>query len=202
MNNNKNSYNKIVEEWDKARKEGSISSLLKKFVNSLKPHDKVLDVGCGTGYPITKYLSDYGLEVTAIDNAHEMVKKAKKLKLSNVSFFEVDFFNFKPTDKYEGIVAFDSFFHFDKHRQPDIYPKIANMLKLNGYLLFTHGKEDGEITGEMFGEKFYYSSLATNKVVGLLESYGFEIIDLIEDYKENNDERELIVLAKKVDCIR
>lgn len=71
------------------------------------------------------------------------------------------------------------------------------MLKNGGYLLFTHGKHDNEITDKMFNENFYYSSLEVNDVKLLLKEAGFEIIQLIEDYKENNDTRELIILAIK-----
>lgn len=196
-NLNKMSYNKIVEEWNNARKDGSISSLLVEFANRLEVNDKVLDIGCGTGSPVTKYLSERHLFVTGIDISEEMIKKAESLNLKNTTFAVIDFFDYLPKEKFAGIIGFDSFFHFEKSKQKSIYKKVSSMLKQGGYLLFTHGKYNGEIIDTMFDEEFYYSSLEVSEVRKLLKEAGFEIIKLIEDYKENKDTRELIVLSIK-----
>lgn len=194
---NKTSYNKIVNEWDSARKNGSISSLLVLFASKLKSRSKILDIGCGTGNPVTKYLSEKDFVITGIDIAEEMIKKAKELNLKNTTLLVTDFFDYNPIEKFDGVVAFDSFFHFGKDQQKDIYKKVSSMLTKSGYLLFTHGKKDNEIIDKMFNEEFYYSSLAINDVKQLLKESDFDIIELIEDYKENNDIRELIILAIK-----
>ena len=55
---NRSSYNKIVDKWQIARQNGSISSLLVLFANKLKEGSNVLDIGCGTGMPVTKFLSE------------------------------------------------------------------------------------------------------------------------------------------------
>lgn len=195
---NLSSYDKIVEQWDNARKNGSISSLLVLFADKLKDGSSVLDIGCGTGEPVTKFISEHNFVITGIDISSKMIEKAQSLNLKNANFFVADFFDFKPNEKFDGIVAFDSFFHFPKEKRRIIYKIAAKMLKKDGYLLFTHGKYDLKITNEMFGEEFYYSSLGTKEVKLLLHEAGFEIIKLIEDYKENTDTRELIVLAKKI----
>lgn len=194
---NQKSYNEIVNEWHEARQNGSISSLLKSFTSKLKLGDHVLDIGCGTGYPITKFLSDQELIITGIDFAENMIKKAKNLNIKNANFITIDFFDFEPKIQFDGIVAFDSLFHFEKNKQKDIYLKVSNILKTKGYFLFTHGKHNHELTNEMFGEKFYYSSLTINEVKKLLKIANFEIVQLVEDYQENQDTRELIVLAQK-----
>lgn len=194
---NQKSYNEIVNEWHEARKNGSISSLLKSFTSKLKLGDHVLDIGCGTGYPITKFLSDQELIITGIDFAENMIKKAKTLNIKNANFITIDFFDFEPKIQFDGIVAFDSLFHFEKNKQKDIYLKVSNILKTKGYFLFTHGKHNHELTNEMFGEKFYYSSLTIDEVKKLLKIANFEIVQLVEDYQENQDTRELIVLAQK-----
>jgi 2-polyprenyl-3-methyl-5-hydroxy-6-metoxy-1,4-benzoquinol methylase len=60
---NKSSYNKIAREWSNKRKESFVSSLVIDFANKTKPKGHVLDVGCGTGLPLAKYLSDRGFFV-------------------------------------------------------------------------------------------------------------------------------------------
>ena len=198
MEINKESYNKIADQWNESRNKLPLNKCVVDFSQKIKPNGKILDIGCGTGYPIAKYLSDYGFLVTGIDISENMIKKAIDQKLSNAKFYLCDFFEYKPTEKYEGIIAFDSFFHFPKEKQAEIYHIVSGWMNIGTYLLFTHGKKESEIKGYMYGEPFYYSALNTQDVHRLLLNSGFVIESIIEDYKEKNLERDLLILAKKV----
>src|SRR5476651_1556248 len=48
------------------------------FLAHLNPNSHVLDVGCGSGYPIASYLIEHGLQVTGIDASKKLLKIAKK----------------------------------------------------------------------------------------------------------------------------
>jgi predicted TPR repeat methyltransferase len=197
-NINKESYNKIAEQWANSRNESSPSKLVEYFSLKIKQNGKILDIGCGTGYPIAKYLSDKGFFITGIDISENMLQKAINQKIPNAEFYLCDFFEFKTIEKYDGIIAFDSFFHFPKEKQYKIYEKISGWINIDSYLLFTHGKEEGEIKSDMFGEIFYYSALDKEKVHELLLKNGFEIELSIEKYKEANMDRDLVIIAKKI----
>ncbi len=198
MVSNEQSYNKICQKWDNYRKKFPINKCIIDFVPLIKKQGNVLDIGCGSGYPIAKYLSDQGFIVTGIDISIEMIKKAKSLNLNNATFNNCDFFDFNPTTRYDAVIAFDSFFHFKKEQQKDIYTKLASLMNSGGYLLFTHGKDEGEIINTMFDEEFYYSALNKKTVLELLHNNGFEIINSIENYKEEHGQRDLLVIARKV----
>ena len=76
---------------------------------------------------------------------------------------------------------------------------MASLIKKGGYFIFTHGKKDGEIYGEMMGQTFYYSALDAEEVKKILISEGFEIISFTENYKERTTgDRELLVEARKL----
>ena len=197
MDQNKNSYNKIADQWTKNRSQSFLSELVIEFASRVKKGGKILDVGCGTGYPIAAYLVDQGFHVTGIDFSENLLQKAIGLNLPNSNFELCDFFDYKPKDKYDGIIAFDSFFHFPKEKQESIYSKVGQWMEKDAYLLFTHGFLDGEITGEMFGEMFYYSSLDKNHVCQLLASEGMEVVWRKENYIEKNTDRQLVILAQK-----
>lgn len=47
------------------------------FIQHLKPGSHILDVGCGSGYPIASYLIEHGFEVTGIDGSKELLKIAE-----------------------------------------------------------------------------------------------------------------------------
>ena len=195
---NKESYNKIVEKWVESRNGSFPGKLIKDFSSKIKSNKKILDIGCGTGYPITKYFSDNGFFVTGIDISENMLQKAIEQNMKNTKFYLCDFFEYKPVEKYDGIIAFDSFFHFPKEKQNKIYEKISDWINIGGYLLFTHGNKNNEIEGNMFGETFYYSALNTEDVHKLLSQFGFKIELSIEKYKEENIARDLVIMAKKV----
>jgi predicted TPR repeat methyltransferase len=94
----------------------------------------------GTGCPIAKYLSEQGFIITGIDISENMIKKANEQNIANAKFYLCDFYQFKPTEKYDGIIAFDSFYHFPKEKQVEMYTTISNWMNIGAYILFTHGK--------------------------------------------------------------
>jgi predicted TPR repeat methyltransferase len=176
----------------------NVEKIIIEFASKIKSKGNVLDIGCGTGFPIAKYLSDQGFFITGIDISENQIKIANDKKINNTKFYVCDFFNFIPDKKYDGIIAFDSFFHFPQKKQKEIYNKVSGWMELGAYLLFTHGKKEGEIEGKMYGESFYYSSLETKDVEKLLLKNHLNIELSIENYKEENMDRDLIIIAKKI----
>lgn len=199
MNSVRDSYNKITEQWDDFRKKTQINPCIVDFAGLLKPNARILDIGCGTGYPISKYLDDKGFSVTGIDISEKMIEKAMELKLNHATFLTTDFLDFAPTEAYDAVIAFDSIWHIRHSAQEGIYKKIASLLHCGGYLLFSHGRTDGEVTGTMFGETFYYSALDAERVHSLLKENGFRVISSFKDYNEAiTGHREWLVIAEKV----
>ena len=195
----KNAYNKICDQWDKTRKNSPVNKCIEDFAEYLKPGSKILDAGCGTGFPISAYLSNRGFSVTGIDISEKMIKKAKKLNLSDADFLVCDLLDFNTSEKYDAVIAFDSLWHISHERQEEIYCKVSSLLNNCGYFLFTHGKNNGEIFGSMFGQEFYYSALDKDTVLDLLIKNGFYIISCIENYEEKTTgDRELIIVAEKI----
>ena len=199
MNNEKNrqSYNKIAEKWNEYRKNTELNPYVIAFANLVKNGGSILDVGCGTGIPIDQYLVKCGFNITGVDISEKMLEKAIDLKLTKAIFRQFDFFEFVSNDKYDGLIAFDSFFHIDMNKQNLIYSKANNLLKNGGILLFTHGKTNGKASSKMFGEKFYYSALALDKTLDNLQKNGFDIIEIVENYECKEDKRDLIIIARK-----
>lgn len=199
MKINKDAYNKICDYWNNFRNNTKINNCIVDFVKYLKPNSKILDIGCGTGYPIDYYLVTEGFKVTGIDISENMINKAKQMNLANASFINIDILKYHTANKYDGIIAFDSLWHIQYDKQNKIYQIISNLLNKGGYLLFTHGKEDGIIKGEMFDETFYYSALDVEVVHQLLMENGFDIISSIQNYEEpTTGSRDLLIIAKKI----
>jgi len=193
----KDSYNRICDKWDEYRKNCPINKCVADFAENLKSGERVLDVGCGTGYPIAAYLAERGFFVHGIDISENMIKKANSLNLANASFELRDFLDYSSDAKYGAIVAFDSLWYIRHSRQKEVFKKAASLLKDGGMFLFTYGKTDGEVMGEMFGASFYNSSLDYSVTKDCLIQNGFKIIEFTLDYKEKTSgTRDLLVVAQ------
>ena len=199
INTKINPYDEICPQWDEYRKKTSVNKCIADFSRRLKPNSSILDVGCGTGYPIDFFLSECGFRITGIDSSAKMIEKAASLKLKNTEYHVADLFGFRTEEKFDAIIAFDCLWHICHDNQKYIYGTIASLIKKGGYFIFTHGKKDGEIYGEMMGQTFYYSALDAEEVKKILISEGFEIISFTENYKERTTgDRELLVEARKL----
>lgn len=198
MNNIDLVYNTISSEWENSRKDMPVNQAVVDFVRTIPPNSKILDVGCGTGYPISDYLSSKGFKVTGIDISNKMIERANSLKLENAEFYTSGLLEYESSDLFDAVIAFDSLWHIPFKRQEEIYRKLSYLLKKDGVLLFTHGKNESELTNKMFGKEVYFSSLSKKKVHKLLYLNHFQLLASIEDYKEETTgHRELFIIAKK-----
>ncbi|CAD0007034.1 class I SAM-dependent DNA methyltransferase [Flavobacterium chungangense] len=194
---NKDSYNKIINSWINARNNTIVNKPIIDFADYINSKGTILDIGCGTGMPIAKYLSDRNFSITGVDLSAKMIEAAKSVGINNVVFCICDFFDFDSDEKFNGVIAWDSLFHFPKERQIEIYNKVYQLLAPGGYFLFTHGKKEDEHIDKMFGEQFYYSCLSKDFVLSLMKDLGFDIVYSIENFVEEKDQRDWVVLARK-----
>ena len=195
----RDSYNQCHDQWAAYRKASRVNQCIVDFAALLHPGARCLDIGCGTGYPIDAYLVHEGFHVTGIDVSERMIESAKALLLPRASFSVQDILRYSPAETFDAVIAFDSLWHIAWDRQPELYGKIASLLRPGGYLFFTHGKQSGTVIGEMFGAKFYYSALDVSEVHRLLAENGFSIVSSTEDYREETTgHRELLIVARKV----
>ncbi len=194
---NKVSYNKIAEQWTTVRKDMQVSKLVIDFAKQIKPNGSILDIGCGSGLPITKYLCDKGFAVTGIDYSDKMIEIAKKSSIP-ANFILSDFFDFTISEKFDGIIAWDSLWHIAKSKQESIYPKISNLLKPNGLFLFTHGNVDNEHIDTMMGEEFYYSALSEAEIVENINRNNLVMEYSYRNFTEDGSHRTYVALTKKI----
>jgi SAM-dependent methyltransferase len=156
-------YDNIAPWWD-AQEDASATGLrfVHRAIGLAVRRGKALDVGCGSGGRIINALSDAGFQVIGLDVSAAMLELARR-RHPNSSFIHADICVWRPAEKYDAIVAWDSVFHAPYAAQRPVIEKLCGALAPGGVLLFTAGGVDGEITGEMCGQTFYYSSLAAEE---------------------------------------
>ncbi|TGO45695.1 hypothetical protein BOTNAR_0646g00010 [Botryotinia narcissicola] len=74
---------------------------VEKAITLLDPGSKVLDVGCGTGVPVSELLAEAGLEVFCFDIAPKMIKLAQKRFKG--TFSVSDMVQFQVEDTFSGV---------------------------------------------------------------------------------------------------
>src|ERR1700741_34069 len=91
-----NSYDQIAEQWhSQIRGQAYIDHVLRYVdlaVADLQPGARVLDLGCGTGQPVAKYLVEKGFRVTGVDESHKMLEIAKR-EVPEAEFIHSDMIN-------------------------------------------------------------------------------------------------------------
>lgn len=191
---NEQSYDEIADEFSLSRENSSVDAEVVRFCELLKEGSRVLSVGCGTGLPSERYLADSGLKITGIDISRKLLDKARQ-NIPEGKFLKTDISEFETGEQFSGILAWWSLFHLQPEEHEIVFSKLHQLLEDDGYLLFNHGGSEGEITGEMFGHQFYYSSPGPEKIRQILEKLNFKILEWkVDESKENNH---MVALVQK-----
>lgn len=154
---------------------------LDRFINQLPPEGHILDVGCGNGSPVAEYLLSQGFRVTGIDSSPSMIEKCR-MKFPLHTWLVGDMRELNLGKKFDGILAWDSFFHLNRADQRNMFALFAAHAKTEAALMFNAGPEEGEAMGEFQGEPLAHASLSADEYASLLHKYGFKIVrHIIED---------------------
>jgi predicted TPR repeat methyltransferase len=141
----------------------------------------VLDLGCGTGEPIARYLIDQGCRVTGVDAAAAMIDLCKA-RFPVMTWMVGDMRSLALGERFDAIVAWDSFFHLTGEAQRGMFPIFREHIAPRGLLLFTSGVDDGVAIGSLYGQPLYHASLAVDEYRCLLSRNGFDVLQhAVED---------------------
>lgn len=147
---------------------------LDRFAAALPAQGEVLDLGCGAGDPIAAYLIGRGLHLTGADAAPEMIALARA-RLPLGEWIVADMRGLALGRQFDGIVAWDSFFHLEPDDQRAMFPVFAAHLKPGGALLFTSGPEATEGVGHVSGHEVYHASLSPAEYAARIEAAGLVV---------------------------
>ena len=154
----------------------------------LKPGEKVLDVGCGTGSLtiIAKRKVGEKGEVTGLDLSSQMIERAKKKAEKynlNIIFCEGSIDNLEFPDSYfDVIISSWMFHHLPINIKKDGLKQIHRVLKNDGRFLFFDFCKPHYIIGYIIVPLFIWTNYLREHILGRIPQYfeeaGFNNIDL------------------------
>lgn len=154
---------------------------LDRFLAPLVERPAVLDIGCGSGDPIARYLVTAGCRLTGVDSSNELLAMCMD-KFPEHRWLEADMRTLSLGQKFDGILAWDSFFHLTPDDQRKMFPIFREHAATGGSLMFTSGTSYGVAMGEYRGEPLYHASLDPDEYRSLLRINGFEVTThVVED---------------------
>ena len=178
-------YQKYGRDWTELRGDYLYEKAwLDRFLALLPSTDaNVLDLGCGSGQPIAAYLIENGCQVTGVDRSEVMLEMARE-SFPEQTWINVDMRHFHFDQQFDGILAWDSFFHLTPDDQRAMFAQFSAHAKRGAALMFTSGPSHGEAIGEMFGEPLYHASLDAEEYRALLAQYGFDVVKMVAEDAE------------------
>jgi 2-polyprenyl-3-methyl-5-hydroxy-6-metoxy-1,4-benzoquinol methylase len=138
----------------------------------------VLDLGCGAGVPVTRWLADRGFTVTGVDVSARQVELART-NVREGTFLKADMTElaFAP-ETFDAVVAFHSIIHVPRAEHPALLAGVYRWLKPGGVFLATMTVTDYEGRDEDWGgwgAPMVWSHYDSKANVAMLREAGFEI---------------------------
>lgn len=175
-------YRRHSEEWDRLRGRSLFERpWLDRFLAPIGPAPEIIDLGCGSGEPLAAYLIGRGAALTGVDSAPALIALCRQ-RFAAHRWIVADMRALPIATTFDGILAWDSFFHLNHDDQRRMFTSFGRLAKPGATLLFTSGPSHGEAIGNMWDEPVYHASLSRDEYRARLSENGFTVIDhRIED---------------------
>jgi len=169
-------YERKAVEYDQLRSRALFErGWLARFAALLPQKASVLDLGCGHAEPIAAWLIAQGHSITGVDTAPTLLSLCRQ-RFPGHDWIEGDMRLVALGKQFNGIVAWDSFFHLPFDDQRAMFDVFRAHAAPGAALIFTSGPDHGEAIGDHAGEALYHASLSPEEYHVLLAANGFDVM--------------------------
>lgn len=173
-------FDRIGEHYDAAfpHKEAQIAAG-EWLIERLPPGSHVLDVGCGTGMPTARRLTDAGHHVTGIDISEGMLTLARR-DVPEAQFHCLDVIDLDPSfGEFAAITAFFSLLMLPGAEIPLALERIRDRLEPGGHFLLGMVEADLDDTPMRFlGNQIRVTGYIRDEIRSIVSAAGFEVTDM------------------------
>lgn len=154
-------------------------------VASLPHGSRILDIGCGNGWPITDALVAAGYRVVGLDSSQGMLDRFRLYMPSTPAIRgDVRACPFLH-ETFDAAISWGMWFHLVPRDQATAFASVSRLLKPGAPFLFTAAEipgvkaDDRGITGTMNGVTFHYYAVKNYRT--LIAEYGFDLVNVYDD---------------------
>jgi SAM-dependent methyltransferase len=132
-------YQRHATNWDRDRGRDLFEKpWLDRFLALMPPGASVLDIGCGAGEPIARYLTETGCQLTGIDSSPALIGMCKD-RFPDQEWVIADMRGFSLDRRFDGVLEWDSFFHLSPEDRRRMFPIFRRHARQQAALMFTSG---------------------------------------------------------------
>ncbi len=127
-------------------------------------------------------------------------KAWERYKLRDGTWIDRRIEDFGSQSRFSGVPCWDTLFHLERAKHPDLLSRMASFLEPGGRLAITvGGSEHPPFTDTMFGETFFYDSFPPERVLELLAGCGFVTVraEFLNEPTSGRDKGRYAILARK-----
>jgi ubiquinone/menaquinone biosynthesis C-methylase UbiE len=184
-------YDEIAEKyatWGGHEPRGAKREYLDQAKRRISPGSRVLDLGCGTGAQVTRYLAEVASTVGVDVSKRSLSIAARAVPRADFVCADMGSVSFAPAS-FHGVVAFFSLIHVPRERHGEVLLGIRSWLKPGGFLIVTMAAGAGVLSSDedrFLGVPMYWSGwdAVTNR--NLVEASGL-VIESVQDHTEIED---------------
>ena len=169
-------YDRCGLRYSEARK-ADPSPELELLLEELAPGAQVLDIGCGSGVPVSAAIARVA-NVTGVDISPAQVERARE-RVPEARFVCADIMETSFEDgSFDAVVAFYALFHLPRDEHRPLLERIRRWLRPGGHLLATVANSDhaGYTEPDFFGATMYWSHFRADWYERTLVELGFELL--------------------------
>ncbi|WP_338868836.1 class I SAM-dependent methyltransferase [Myxococcus stipitatus] len=177
----------MIADWYASQRTGHIGvPEVAALAASLPAGASVLDVGCGTGLPLTRVLLEHGCHVVGVDSSRELLARFQ----ANFPHVPVVCAPIQSCElqgrMFDAAIAWGVLFHLNHEEQAQAIANIASALRPGAVFLFTSGDVHGSTDGApMNGVAFRYHSYSVDGYRELLRARGLTLEAAYRDPADN-----------------
>jgi SAM-dependent methyltransferase len=171
-------YERHALSWDADRRAANWTDkpFVERFLSFLPRGATVLDLGCGGGSPVALHMVAQGFRVTGVDSSPTLISLCRS-RMPDQDWIVGDMRSLALGQRFNGILAWDSFFHLRHEDQEMMFRVFAAHAAPAAVLMFNAGFGHGEAIGAYRGDPLYHASLDACEYEALLAGSGFELLE-------------------------
>lgn len=173
-------YNQIADTYHAARltRKAVYDRYFDQLIHFFPTGGRLLDLGCGSGQPVTAYFYNKGFEVVGVDLSESMLAIARRT-IPTGQFFVADMVDctFAP-DEFDLILSTFAIIHVPQEKQRLLFQKMHTWLKPGGtaYLVLGFRDEKEVFEDGWYGVRMFWSTFSQAQYQDLFREVGFNLL--------------------------